>query len=161
MQQELKKKIDQQINRELYSAYLYQYISLHFAENGWNGFAHWTHKQAHEELEHAEEIMKYLISRGEKPELTAVEQPKLELEGVLEIFEKIYKHECYISSSINELVTLSIKEADYASEGFFKKFVREQVEEEDIAAGIVQRLKLCSNNAGFMIVDGELGRREK
>lgn len=160
IKKDLLKKINEQIKLEYESAFIYQQMSIQMSLNGWDGFAHWFRLQYREEIEHAEEMIDYIIKRGEVPELQDIKVTQVEFDGVLAFFEKAYKHECFVSKSINELVSVARKEDDYATENFCRRFVDEQVEEEDTVSGIVDRLKRAGSDAGYMIVDRELGARQ-
>ena len=154
------KKINDQIQLEYESAFIYKQMSIDMAIKGWNGFAHWFDAQYKEEIAHAEEMINYVIMRGETPVLHDIKTAESKLEGVVAYFEKAYEHECFVSKSINEIVAAARKENDYATENFFRRFVDEQVEEEDTVAGIVDRLKLANGDAGYLIIDGDLATRQ-
>lgn len=159
IKKEVLKKINEQIKLEYESAFIYKGMSIQLAGMGWDGFAQWMHAQYHEEIAHAEEMINYVISRGEAPELGDIKMADFKFEKVVEFFEKSYTHECLVSKRINDIVAAAIEEKDYASENFFRKFVDEQVEEEDTVAGIVDKMK-GANEAGLMILDGRLGQRQ-
>lgn len=160
IEKNLLKKINEQIKLELDSAHIYLAMSIHFDAAGWAGFARWMYVQCQEEREHAKQLIDYVITRGEKPEIGAVADPKVKLDGVIPVFEMAYEHECKVSKSINEIVALAIEKKDFATENFFRTFVNEQVEEEATVAGIVDKLKLASSEASFLIMDARLGERK-
>lgn len=160
IKKELQSMICKQIVFEYESAFVYKQMSIQMAMAGWNGFAHWFDMQYHEEMAHADEMMDYMITRGETPVLKDIKMHDVKLEGVVAFFEKAYEHECLVSTKINEIVAKAIEVKDYATENFFRKFVDEQVEEEDSVAGIVDQLKLATSNAGFMILDHQLAGRK-
>lgn len=160
IKKEVFKKINEQIKLEYESAFIYKQMSITMASKGWDGFAHWFHEQYKEEMDHAEEMINYLITRGETPVLFDLKKPDLKLEGVLAHFEKAYEHECFVSKSIDDIVALAIKAGDYATENFFRRYVDEQVQEEDSVSSIVDRLKLVNGDAGYLMIDRQLGRRE-
>jgi len=110
LSQKLHDAINEQINRELYSAYLYQAMSAHFAFESWGGFAHWMHLQAKEEQEHAERFYEYLLDRGARVTFKAIEQPPVEFGSALDIFKASYEHEQYITASINAIYELAVAE---------------------------------------------------
>ena len=160
IKEELLEMINLQIKREFDSANIYLAMAIDMADKGWDGFANWMFKQADEEIQHAREMIHYVLTRGEKPELRRQDEIGSIKEGVIPMFEAAYDHECFISRSINEIVTKARDLQDYATEGFFKTFVREQVEEEDTVAGIVAKLKLGNSEAGFLVINGQLGQRQ-
>lgn len=159
IKKELLKKINEQIRLEYESAFIYKLMSIELADKGWDGFAHWMHEQYREEIDHAEKMIDYVLERGEVPELLDIKMTKLELKEVPEYFQKSYEHECLVSRSIDEIVTMAINAKDYATENFFRTFVDEQVEEEDTVSGILDSLKLAGNNSGYLIMDHQLGKR--
>lgn len=150
--------INQQINREMWSANLYLSMSLHFASEGLNGFASWFRKQYTEEIEHAEDMMQYVIKRGGKVELKAVDAVPTTFESTLAIVEETYKHECFVSECIEELVRIASSEKDMPSQDFFWKYIREQVEEEEIAADLINKVKMAEDKYLYQL-DKELGER--
>lgn len=160
IEKNLLNRINQQIQLELDSAQIYLAMSIHFDAAGWSGFAKWMYAQCEEEREHAKQIIDYVVTRGERPTVMGVAEPKLTLEGVTPVFEMAYEHECKVSRSIDEIVALAIEKKDYATENFFRTFVNEQVEEEATVSAIVDKLKLASSEASFLIMDAKLGERQ-
>ena len=149
-----------QINKEMYSAYLYMAMSAYSDDKGLKGFANWFMVQYHEEMEHAMRIYRYVQEQGGQVNLMAIEQPPAEFGTPLEMFEKTLAHEQFVTKSINELVDLAIKERDHATQIFLQWFVTEQVEEESNDNEIIDRLKLVGKDGkGLFMVDKELGAR--
>lgn len=157
--QKMQDAINSQINREMWSANLYLSMSLHFAHEGLNGFASWFRKQYAEEIEHAEDMMNYIIRRGGKVELKAIEAVPTTFESTLAIVEETYKHECFVSECIEELVRIASAEKDMPSQDFFWKYIREQVEEEEIAADLINKVKMAQDKYLYQL-DKELGERQ-
>ncbi len=160
LSEKMEKALNEQVNAEFYSAYLYLSMAAYFESQGLDGFAKWMEAQTMEEMSHAKKIYDYINERGGRVILEAIEKPKVEWESPLEAFEDAYKHEKYVSSLINKLVDIAIDERDHATNNFLQWFVAEQVEEEASAEEIVQKLKLVGNkgNAIFMM-NRELGQR--
>lgn len=157
----LKKAIDEQIKFELDSAYIYLAMSNYMADQAWDGAANWLKHQAEEEIEHATAMIEYVISRGARPTLKAIDVPGEEFGTYLDVFKTAYEHECKVSKAIDKLVAIAIEEKDYATENFLRKFVDEQVEEEETSSGIVDRVELTNNApAGLLVIDKELGARD-
>ena len=157
----MKEALNAQINAELWSAYLYLSMSAHYASEGLSGFANWFRVQAKEEEEHAMKIFDYVISRGDKVFLQPIEKVTLSWESPLLAFEDTLEHEKEVTAMIHNLVTLANEEKDYATASMLQWFVDEQVEEEDIAQGYVDKLKLIGgNNLGIYMLDKELSKRE-
>ncbi|GAB4459727.1 MAG: ferritin [Anaerolineae bacterium] len=157
----MQKALNEQINAELHSAYLYLSMSAYFESTNLRGFANWMRVQAQEEVDHAMRFYSYVNDRGGVVTLTAIDGPETKWASPLAAFEGALKHERYISGRINDLVGLARKESDYATEEFLQWFVAEQVEEEATADEIVQQLKLIGDNpAGLFIMDREMAGRQ-
>ena len=154
------KAINEQINEELFSSYLYLAMAAQCEDLALGGFANWMKVQAQEELTHAMKFFHYVCERGGRVDLKAIAEPRKEWKNVLEMFEETYEHECHISECINKLVDLAIKERDYATQNMLQWFVEEQVEEESAADELVQKLKLMGDAHGAMfMIDRELASR--
>ena len=151
--------INEQINFEMFSANTYLSMSAYFAQQGLDGFAHWFFQQYREELEHAEEMMRYVISRGGRVEIKAVDAVETNFSSALEIAEKTYAHECLVSEKIEALVRLAAEEKDMPSQDFFWKYIREQVEEEANATTLIDRIRLSEGHS-LLFLDKELGERK-
>jgi ferritin len=157
----LHNELNQQINEELFSAYLYLSMSAHFRAVNLDGFAAWMEVQAHEELNHAMKFFHYLDERNQIPALLPVKGPQTGWKSPLAAFEAAYKHEQHITSRIHTLLRLANAEEDFATANFLQWFVKEQVEEEKSAADVVARLKMVKENVGgLLILDKELGSRK-
>lgn len=155
------KALNEQINAELFSEYLYLAMSADFHSKNLEGFANWMRVQAKEENTHAMRIYDFLIQRNGKVELEAIQKPQASWPSPLSAFEAAYKHECYITDRINKLVELARSEKDHAAESFLKWFVDEQVEEEASTDKIVQQLKLVKDSAGsLLMIDHRLAKRQ-
>ncbi|MDR1742494.1 MAG: ferritin [Dysgonamonadaceae bacterium] len=156
----LETAINNQINAEFWSAYLYLSMSVHFANKGLSGLANWFKVQFEEEQEHAIKFMNYLIERGNKVELKPVEKVPTSWDSALAAFQDTLEHEKVVTGLIHNLVKIAREENDYATENVLQWFVNEQVEEEGTAQGIVEKLKLIgSNTFGIYTIDKELGQR--
>jgi ferritin len=151
---------NKQINAEMYSAYLYLSMEAYFQSINLKGFANWMRAQAQEEMMHAMKIYDFVFERGEKVTLEAIDKPESSWDSPLAAFKEVLKHEQHVTSLINDLVDLAIKEKDHASNIFLQWFITEQVEEEASADEVIQRLKLVKeNNAGLFMIDAQLGTR--
>ncbi len=152
--------LNDQINAEIYSSYLYLAMAAYFEDLGTGGFSSWMKAQAQEELFHAMKFFNYVNERGGRVHLGAIKEPPKEWPNTLEAFQAALEHEKYVSSRINDLVNLAIEEKDHATNNFLQWFVSEQVEEEDNAGQIVDKLKLMGEAAGgIFMLDRELGQR--
>ncbi len=154
----LQKAINDQITAELWSSNLYLQMSFYMEKEGWSGAAHWLAKQAEEEREHATDMAAYLIKRGGTAKVSMIDVVPDGWGTYLEVFEHVYKHECHVSELINSLVDVASAEKDKATQDFLWGYVREQVEEEATASGIVEKLRKAGE-AGQFYIDGELARR--
>lgn len=155
------KALNVQLNREIYSAYLYLSMSAYFESLGLRGFASWMKVQWQEELLHAMKFFDYIASRGGRVELYEIEAPPKEWKSPLEAFEFALEHEKSVTKRISELVNLSIEERDHATFNMLQWFVNEQVEEEQSFGEVVSKLKLAGNDTrALLFLDSELGKRK-
>lgn len=153
--------LNEQINKEMYSAYLYLSMSAYSSHEGFDGFASWFRLQANEEMEHAMKIYDYINEHGMKVELKSIDEPEENFKSPVDLFEKTLAHEKKVTESINNIVDLAIKENDHATHVFLQWFVTEQVEEEASADEILTRLKLFGKDGrGLFMIDRELGERK-
>jgi len=152
--------LNEQVNAELYSSYLYLSMASCFSNLNLSGFARWMEAQALEELSHAMKIYGFIQERGGQAVLKAIECPPSRWESPLAAFEDAYRHERKVTGLINELVNLAIEEKDHATNNFLQWFVSEQVEEEASADEVVQKLRLMGDaRGGLFMMDRELGQR--
>ena len=156
----MEKALNEQINAELYSAYLYLSMVAYFESVNLTGFATWMRAQTQEEMMHAMKIYDFINERGGRVILTAIETPPSEWNSPLAAFEAAYAHEQLVTGRINDLVNLAVEEKDHATNAFLQWFVNEQVEEETSADNVVQNLKMAQNAPGALfMIDHELGQR--
>ncbi len=152
--------LNEQVNAELYSSYLYLSMESYFKSQNVNGFANWMRIQTQEEVMHATKIYDFINERGGRVILKTIEGPPTEWDSTLAVFKAVYEHEQKVTGLINDLVDLAIKEKDHATNSFLQWFVNEQVEEESTADEIVQQLKMMENApGGIFMFDRELGQR--
>jgi ferritin len=152
--------LNQQINAELFSEYLYLSMAAHFESESLKGMANWMRIQAGEERMHAMKFYQFILDRGGKVILTAIDAPKTSWASPLEVFKEAYAHEIKVTGLINNLATLAIEEKDHATHQFLNWFVNEQIEEESNAQTIVDRLKLVGDNGlAIYMLDQELATR--
>jgi len=160
LNQRMVEALNTQLNKEIYSAYLYLSMSAYSSFIGLKGFANWFMVQYQEEMVHAMKIYNYVDSQGVQVKLMAIEQPPTEFESALEMFEKTLEHEKFITKSINDLVNLAIEEKDHATNIFLQWFVTEQIEEEGNDNDIISKLKLVGDKGnGLFMIDRELASR--
>jgi ferritin len=152
--------VNGQINKEIYSAYLYLAMAAGAEEQGFKGAAVWLKVQYHEEMVHAMKFYEYLMDHGAAVQLAAVSGPPAKFASLLDIFDKTLAHEKIVTKSINDLMELAIAEKDHATRALLDWYVTEQVEEEKNAAEILQTLKMIgSNTSALYLYDKELGTR--
>ena len=152
--------INDQINAELFSAYLYYSMAAYFEALSLKGFAHWLRVQALEEMTHVQKFYDYLNDRGGRVLLAPIEAPPSEWASPLAVFEEVYAHEVKVTGLINKLMDLVLAQSDHASSAFLQWFVNEQVEEEASADEVLQKLKLVDKTeGGLFLLDQEMDKR--
>jgi len=156
----IEKALNEQINAELYSGYLYLSMASWIEGEGLDGFGNWFKVQAQEEVSHAMRLYDYVYERGGRVRMAAIEAPKTDWKSPTDAFEETLKHERKVTGLINGLVKLAREESDYATDNMLQWFVAEQVEEEDTADKLLQRIKLVGNKGqGLYMMDRELASR--
>lgn len=156
----MEKALNEQVNAELFSAYLYLSMEAYFKSLNLNGFANWMRVQTQEEVVHATKIYEFINERAGRITLKAIDGPETEWDSPLAVFKAAYEHEQKVTGLINDLVNLAIEEKDHASNTFLQWFVNEQVEEEASADQVVQQLKLMEKApGGLFLLDRELAQR--
>lgn len=152
--------ISEQIKNELYSAYMYLSMAAYFESVSLPGFAHWMRMQFQEETMHGLKFFDYVHERGGRVDLRAIDQPPVEFESPLDVFKKTLEHERLVTSLINDLYALAVKENDYATQVMLHWFIEEQVEEEDAASSILDTLEMIGDKPqALVMMDRELGSR--
>ncbi len=152
--------INDQINAEFYSAYLYLSMAAHCEALNLPGFSHWMKLQAKEETEHAQKFMESLTDRNARVSLKAIGQPPGEFASPLAMFEQALEHERHISARINNLYKMALEDNDYATQNELQWFIKEQVEEEKNASQIVEQLKLVgTQGTALVLIDRYLASR--
>lgn len=158
----LMEAINEQINAELYSAYLYLAMSAHFEAANLPGFAKWTRMQAQEETEHAMKFFDFINDRGGRVHLHVIQAPPTSFGTTLEVYEQILEHEMKVTGLINALYEKALAEKDYAAQVLLHWYINEQVEEEKNASAIVEQLRMAGDRPGnLMYLDRHVGKREE
>ncbi len=156
----IEKALNDQLNAELWSGYLYLSMAAYFETTHLCGFAHWMTVQAKEELGHAIRFYRYIVERSGRVTLTAINKVPTSWDSPLDAFEEAYKHEVKVTGLINSLATLAAKDGDHATTVMLHWFITEQVEEEASTQLIVNKLNLISKSSGgLFMLDHELGKR--
>lgn len=152
--------LNEQINAESYSAYMYLSMAAYFENMGLSGFANWMKVQYQEEAAHSLKFFNYLTERGGKVVLKAIAQVPVEFEGIIDVYEKTLVHENHVTDLINNLMNVAAAANDHASQSFLKWFVDEQVEEEANVEKILAMLKLINGQGnGIFMMDREFSQR--
>jgi len=160
LKSKVEKALNEQINKEMYSAFLYMGMSAYTDSKGWPGFANWFMVQYQEEMEHAMKLYHYIQDQGSRVILEAIDKPPAEFGTPLEMFKQTLAHEQLVTRSINDLMDLSVQEKDHATQIFLQWFVTEQVEEENNDQTIIDQLKFVGPDGnGLFMLDRELGTR--
>ncbi len=153
--------LNEQVNAELWSAYLYLSMSYDMKDKGFNGFAHWFAEQAKEEFEHATRFMEYIGSVDGKVKLKPIEEVRQEWNSPKDAFEDTLMHEKIVTGKIHKLMDLAIELKDYAAQSMLVWFIDEQVEEEDTARNHLHTLeKIDKDSAALYMFNKQLGKRE-
>jgi ferritin len=158
--EKMAKALNDQVNAEMYSGYLYLSMSAYFNDAGLDGFATWMEAQAMEELTHAKKIIDFIYQRGGRLVLGEIAAPPKEWDSPVAVFEETLKHEQKVTGLINALVDTALEERDHASNIFLQWFVTEQVEEEESVGAVLDELRLVADNkSGLFLINRELGAR--
>jgi len=157
----IEETLNEQANKEIYSAYFYLGMSAYAASSGLPGFANWFYKQWNEELFHAKKLLDYIIKREGKVTLKPIEEPPQDFVSGEDLFEKTLNHEKKVTGLINNLVELAKSEKDEETNGFLQWFVKEQMEEEATPAGILKKIReKAKDEKGLSEVDCQLAGRK-
>jgi ferritin len=153
--------MNEQINKELFSSFLYLSMAAYFTDKNLDGFAHWMHLQADEEYEHAMKFYDFILDRGGRVYLKSIDAPATDWKSNLEVAEEVAAHEARVTASIQDLYELALKEKDYAAQVMLQWFITEQVEEEKSAADLVAKLKLIEERGtAVLMLDHRLSKRK-
>ena len=160
LSEKLHAAINEQINAELWSAYLYLAMSMDAESKGYKGVANWFYVQWLEEQDHAHILMNYLNSRDCKVALKPIAEVRTEWSSVLEMYEETLRHEKVVTSLINNLAAIAAEDKDFASSNMLVWFINEQVEEEESARDMIFAVEAVEGNKyGMYQLDKELALR--
>lgn len=160
LNKKVSKLLNEQINHELYSAYLYLDISNYYKEQGLEGFASWYKIQAQEERDHAMLFMEYLQNNGDTVTLEAIAKPDKVFEGFKMPIEVAFEHEIFVTNLIHAIYGQAVSVKDYRTIQFLDWFVKEQGEEEATADALVKKMELFGTDPrGLYLIDTELAAR--
>ena len=157
----MKAALNQQVNAELWSAYLYLSMSYDMDDKGYEGMASWFASQAKEEFEHASRFMKFIGEMDGKVKLEPIAEVRQEWNSPKDAFEDTLMHEKIVTGKIYKLMDLALELKDYPTQNMLRWFIDEQVEEEDTARKILDKLNKIENSpAGIYALDKQLGARQ-
>lgn len=160
MKEAVREAVNEQLDREFGSMYLYLSMAAYFESEDLEGFAHWMRMQADEEQTHAMKLYDYLVERGARVELGAIEEPESEWDSPLAAFRDALEHERSITESVNRVAETAAEAGDRATENVMDWFVDEQVEEESSVGNVVKRVEMAHEDpSALMMLDSELGER--
>ena len=160
LNEKMEKEFNDQINKELFSAYLYLDMKSRFSEMNLQGFVNWMDVQVQEEKAHAMGMYDYVLERGGRVELLAIDKPEVEGKTPLEIFEQVLKHEEFVTSRINHLMDVADEVRDRAALSFLDWYLKEQVEEESNVGGVLATLRLIGEDKkALLMLDKDLATR--
>lgn len=152
--------LNQQINKEFYSAYLYLDFSNYFYDEGLEGFGNWYKVQAQEERDHAMLILRYMQMNGTKVTLEAIDKPETELNSHMDVLKAGYRHEQYVTGLINNIYAAAHDVNDFRTTQFLDWFIKEQGEEEENADNLIKKYKLFGEDPrSLYMLDNELKTR--
>jgi ferritin len=160
LQKSVVELLNEQINKELFSAYLYLDMADFYASAGLEGFENWFKVQAQEEQDHAMLFRQYLLNNGHDIKLSAIADPSRDYNDFKEPLAAALEHERYVTESINTIYTEAIKLKDYRTVQFLDWFVKEQGEEEKNAEDNLRRFELFGAGKGLYMLDRDLKARE-
>ena len=158
--EKLAEAFNDQINKELYSEYLYHAMKIYFQELNLQGFVNWFDVQVQEERAHAVGMINYLNDRGGKVDLRAIDKPVIEGSTPLEVFEHVLRHEEFVTSRINHVMDVAEEVRDRAAMHLLDWYIKEQVEEEANVGGVLATLRLIGDDKkALLMLDKDLAAR--
>lgn len=159
LSQKLQAALNDQINAELGSAYLYLAMAAHFEASNLTGSARWMRRQAREEVSHAMKVFDFVHDRDGRVTLAAIAQPPAQFASPLEVWEQALKQEQAVTARIHKLYALAAAENDYPTQTMLQWFVNEQVEEEKTAKTILEQVRMIGpSNSAIYFLDRHLGK---
>lgn len=160
LNKKVEEALNKQINAEFWSAYMYLSMSSYLEEKGLSGFANWLKIQYHEENMHGMKLFDYIIERDGRVLLESIGKVPHRWEGVLDLFEEVYKHEQHVTTLINECMSVALVEKDHATVSMLQWFVDEQVEEESTSRDILDKLRIIGGDGqGLYMMNEEFRGR--
>jgi len=156
----IEKLLNDHLNYELYSSYLYLSMAAYFDGTDLKGFSNWMRIQVQEEMAHVAKFYDYILERDGKVRLSSIEGPPTDWDSPVAAFTETLAHEQGVTERINSIVKAAIEENDFATHTFLQWFITEQVEEEATARDVLQKVKMIGDSGdGLFLIDRELGQR--
>jgi ferritin len=153
--------LNDQINNEFYSSYLYLSMAAYCESINLTGFGHWLRVQSQEEYSHAMRLFDFVLNRGGRVMLKPIAQPQLEFHSPMDVMQQTHQHELEVTGLIHQLYSMAVQEGDYATQVHLQPLITEQVEEEKITTDIVAHLKMIgSRSDALLLLDRELANRQ-
>jgi ferritin len=153
--------INEQINKEYFSAYIYLSMAAYCESVNLPGAAHWMRVQTREEVGHGDKFSAYLTDQGARVLLKPIAQPPTEFKSLLDVFEKALEHEQKMTGWLNQLYAQAVKENDYATQILLQWYITEQIEEEKTAGLIIEQLKMVGErSSAIFMLDHHLASRK-
>ncbi len=160
--EKMQNAINEQINKEMFSSYLYLSMAAYFERTGLPGAAKWMYVQSGEETGHAMKFFAHIIDRGGKVTLAAIAAPQIDWAGPMAAFKAVYEHEQFISKSITDLYETALVEKDYAAQVLLQWYINEQVEEEKNAVAVIDSMnRIEAHETAVLQLDHQLAKRGK
>lgn len=158
--EKLENLLNEQVQKEFYSAYLYLSMEAYFLSTNLNGFANWFHVQAQEERDHAMLIFNYINKVGGRVKLKQIDAPQVDFSSTEEVLNNSFEHEKFVTKSIYNIVDAALSERDHKTNSFLQWFVNEQVEEEENSGNNIKRFDIVKGDGrGILMLDAELATR--
>ncbi len=160
LDKEMLEALNEHLNFEMYSAYVYLAMTAYLADQDLDGFANWMKIQTQEELLHADKFFNYINERGGRVKLQTIENPAFEWDSPLAAFEDALEHEREVTRRIYKLVDLALKKGDHGTNNFLQWFIAEQIEEEASVDEIVKQLRMINGEGhGLLMLNRDLASR--
>jgi ferritin len=158
--EKMEKMLNEHLNHELYSSYLYLAMAAYCESIDLKGFANWMRIQVQEELGHVTKFYDYILERDSRVLLTAIDGPPTSWDSPVVTFTETLKHEQGVTKRISSIVKAALEENDFATHTFLQWFITEQVEEEASVRDVLQKVKMVGDSGdGLFLIDRELGQR--
>lgn len=155
------KLLNDQIEREFYSSYLYLSMATYCHSLHLKGFGHWFFLQAEEERKHVTKILDYVLEQGGRVQFKEIAAPPTNFKSILDLFERTLAHEKEVTSQVHKIYEAAQKQKDHASAVMLQWFITEQVEEESTVSDVLEKLKIIPDrSASILYLDKELGKRK-